>query len=115
MNKLFGTDGIRGIAGEGLTVGLALRVGLALGTVISEREDRSEKVIIGQDTRESSDALVYALASGLAARGVGAVLAGVIPTPAVSYLTESEGADGGIMVSASHNPYEYNGIKIFVF
>ena len=110
--KLFGTDGIRGIAGEMLSAGLCVRVGMALGEVIRRRGD-VPLALIAEDTRESSDALCAAIASGLAASGVDVYILGVISTPAVAYLTRTLSASAGVMISASHNPYEYNGIKIF--
>ena len=111
MKKLFGTDGIRGIANELLTPTLALKIGMALGTVIKERGNGC--VLIGKDTRISAPMLESAISAGLTAMGLDVILLGVVPTPAVAYLTKSQHAMAGVMISASHNSYEYNGIKIF--
>ncbi|AFZ47472.1 phosphoglucosamine mutase [Cyanobacterium stanieri PCC 7202] len=112
-DKLFGTDGIRGKAGELLTPELALAVGMAAGKVWSQEASASKTVIIGQDSRNSSDMLAMAIASGLTAMGLEVWNIGLCPTPCVSYLTKTMGAVGGIMISASHNPPEDNGIKFF--
>ncbi len=113
MGKLFGTDGIRGIAFEFLDHDFAKKVGRALGCVLSENKNASKKVLIGADTRISGKMLTDALSEGLSELGFDTYILGVIPTPAVAYLTKTYGFDAGVMVSASHNPYEYNGIKIF--
>lgn len=113
MKKLFGTDGIRGIAGEELTPELCLKVGRALGAVLSENCDHTPTVIIGADTRISSEAIVCAISAGLLCCGVNVIDQGIAPTPAIAYLTVKNKADAGIVVSASHNTYKYNGIKIF--
>jgi phosphoglucosamine mutase len=111
MRTLFGTDGIRGTAGEPpLDEATVSRVGAALAT--SLRRPRPV-VVIGCDTRESSGTIVAALAGGLASAGGAARFAGVVPTPAVAWLTRALGADAGVVVSASHNPWRDNGIKIF--
>ena len=107
MARLFGTDGIRGIVGKELNSALAWRVGNALGASI-----RSE-VLIGMDPRASSEMLANAVAAGLIEAGCDVGIIGVCTTPAVAYLTKRRGAAAGVMISASHNPYEYNGIKIF--
>lgn len=112
MGKLFGTDGIRGVAGEALDGQLAFRVGQAAALVLTETEHRRASFCIGKDTRISSDMLEAALVAGVASVGADVVLLGTVPTPAVAYLT-AHTADAGIMISASHNPYEHNGIKIF--
>ncbi|MGY6528577.1 MAG: phosphoglucosamine mutase [Cyanobacterium sp.] len=112
-DKLFGTDGIRGKAGELLTPELALGVGMAAGRVWNEDGNGSKIVIIGQDSRNSSDMLAMAIASGLTSMGLEVWNIGLCPTPCVSYLTRTMGAVGGIMISASHNPPEDNGIKFF--
>lgn len=112
MGKYFGTDGVRGVAGKELTDDLAYRVGLCAGYVLSEDKKRP-KVLIGKDTRISGDMIENALASALNAVGVDVIRLGVIPTPAVAFLVKKYNAEAGIMVSASHNPYEHNGIKIF--
>ena len=113
MGKLFGTDGIRGVVGENLTADLAFRTGKAIAAVLKEEKGRKPVITIGKDTRISSDMLEGALVAGLTACGCNAILLGVIPTPAVAYLTVYLHADAGIVISASHNPYEHNGIKIF--
>ena len=112
MRKYFGTDGIRGIAGESLTSDLSFKVGKALGKLLTEKKERP-KVIIGRDTRISCDMIEYALTAGLTSVGVDVMTVGVIPTPAIAYLTKTIETDSGIMISASHNPYQDNGIKIF--
>ena len=113
MGKLFGTDGIRGVVGENLTVDLAFQVGRALTTVLAEEKKHRLAIAIGKDTRISSDMLEAALMAGICAAGGDVMPFGTIPTPAVAYLTVLEKADAGIVISASHNPYEHNGIKIF--
>lgn len=113
MGKLFGTDGIRGVVGENLTVDMAFRVGQAVGTVLNEETGRRPSVIIGKDTRISADMLESALMAGICSVGGDVKPVGTIPTPAVAYLAQQEKADAGIVISASHNPYEHNGIKVF--
>ena len=110
MRKLFGTDGIRGIAGDVLTGELAFSVAKAAGQVLGERGGR---VLIGTDTRGSAQMLETALASGFMTMGMDVTLLGVIPTPGVAYLTRKHQYTCGVVISASHNPYEYNGIKFF--
>ena len=111
--ELFGTDGIRGVAGEyPLDRATVYAIGRALGQRLAER-DKNPRVVIGQDTRESSAWISEALASGLAASQVTAVSAGVITTPGVAYLTRANGFSAGIVISASHNPWYDNGIKVF--
>lgn len=113
MGKLFGTDGIRGIIGETLTAEMAYRVGQAVATVLAEEKQGKPEITIGKDTRISSDMLESALIAGICSVGGNVVPLGVIPTPAVAYLTVERNADAGIVISASHNPYEHNGIKVF--
>ena len=113
MGKLFGTDGIRGVANETLTCDLAYRVGQAAAISLSKKGGRKPSVVIGKDTRISSDMLEAALIAGLTACGCDVVRLGVIPTPGVAYLTVNTHADAGIVISASHNPFEHNGIKMF--
>lgn len=113
MGKLFGTDGIRGVANRELTCELALNVGRAAAVVLTDDTHMRPKVLIGKDTRISSDMLECALASGLCSVGADVMLLGVVPTPAVAYLVRKYNFDAGIMISASHNPCEFNGIKIF--
>lgn len=112
MGRLFGTDGIRGIAGDTLTAETAYKLGVAIGNVLKNKNEKM-RVFIGKDTRLSGDMLECALSSGLCASGADAVLLGVVPTPAVAYLVCKNGADAGVMISASHNKWEYNGLKVF--
>jgi len=113
MGKYFGTDGIRGVAGEDLDAELAFKAGCAAGTVLAQTDGRRPRVMIGRDTRISCDMLESALAAGLCSAGSDVTLLGVLPTPAVAYLAVKTEADMGVVISASHNPYEHNGIKIF--
>ena len=113
MGRLFGTDGIRGIANQDLTCELATKLGRAAAEVLTNKSNRHPKVLIGKDTRLSSDMLENAMAAGLCSVGASVVTLGVVPTPAVAYLVEKYKADAGVMISASHNSFEYNGIKIF--
>lgn len=113
MGKLFGTDGIRGIVGENLTVELAFHTGQAIAAVLKEEKGRAPLITIGKDTRISSDMLESALICGICSVGGDVMPFGVLPTPAVAYLTVLKGADAGIVISASHNPFEHNGIKVF--
>ena len=113
MGRLFGTDGVRGIANSELTCELALSIGRAAATVLTDSNHRHPKVLIGKDTRLSSDMLESALAAGLCSVGANVVRLGVIPTPAVAFLVGKYKADAGVMLTASHNPFEFNGIKIF--
>ena len=113
MRRLFGTDGVRGIANAYLTPELALLVGRAAASVLSGQKRYKSRVLVGYDTRVSSEMLAAALASGLTSAGADVVLLGVVPTPAVAYLVTRYGASAGVMISASHNSFEYNGIKIF--
>jgi phosphoglucosamine mutase len=113
MDKLFGTDGIRGVANEfPMTTDLALKVGSSTAHVF-KNQHRRPQIIIGKDTRLSGYMIEYALTAGICAMGVDALLVGPLPTPAIAFITCSMRADAGIVISASHNPYEYNGIKIF--
>jgi phosphoglucosamine mutase len=113
MGKLFGTDGVRGVANKApMTVELAMNIGRAVAHLCS-KDGRTSRIVIGKDTRISGDMLESALVAGICSLGADAITAGVIPTPGVAYLAESIGADAGIVISASHNPYEDNGIKIF--
>lgn len=112
MVKYFGTDGIRGVANEGLTPELAFKIGRAAGYTLT-KDQESSKVLIGKDTRISGYMLESALVSGLLSIGVEVMRLGVISTPGVAYLTKANKAEAGIMISASHNPVEDNGIKIF--
>lgn len=108
MSVFFGTDGLRGIVGQDLNFDIAYKCGNSLSQTMKKR-----KVLVGRDTRKTGTYLTCALAAGLLAGGADVVDAGIIPTAAVSYLTKAEGFDYGIVITASHNPMEYNGIKIF--
>ena len=111
MGKLFGTDGIRGIVGEDLTHDLAMKIGEAAAYVLGGKKDLV--VLIGRDTRISGQMLSAALSAGFMSQGAKVIDLGVVPTPAVSYLVKKYNASMGVMISASHNPSEYNGIKLF--
>ena len=115
MGKLFGTDGIRGVVNAGLDADLAYKVGLAAATVLARDKKPGEKplVTIGKDTRISGDLLKGSLIAGLCTAGADVLDLGTLPTPGVAWVTVDEGADAGIVISASHNPFEHNGIKIF--
>ncbi|HEX3017982.1 MAG TPA: phosphoglucosamine mutase [Caproicibacter sp.] len=113
MGRLFGTDGVRGVANSELTCELAMNIGRAAATVLTDNNHRHPKVLIGKDTRISSDMLEAAMISGLCSVGANVVRLGVIPTPAVAFLVGKYKADAGVMLTASHNPCEFNGIKIF--
>ncbi|MDR0987573.1 MAG: phosphoglucosamine mutase [Ruminococcus sp.] len=114
MGKLFGTDGARGVAVTELTCEIAMQIGRAAAMVLAKESGHTElNFLIGKDTRVSCDILEAALAAGIASVGGNCILAGIIPTPAVSFLTNSRGYTAGIMISASHNSFEYNGIKLF--
>ena len=112
MRKYFGTDGVRGVANTELTCDLAYKLGRAGGFVLAKGKEKV-KVVVGKDTRVSGDMLEAALISGLMSVGCDIITVGVVPTPAVAYLTQKYGADCGVVISASHNPVEYNGIKFF--
>ena len=114
MGRLFGTDGARGIANTEIGCELALKIGRATAAVLSSgKENERLRVLIGTDTRKSADMLTAALAAGFCSVGCDVELSGVIPTPAVAFLVKEYSFDAGVMISASHNPCEYNGIKIF--
>lgn len=113
MGRLFGTDGARGVANTELTCELAMQIGRAAAVVLTKHTHHKPRILIAKDTRISSGMLESALAAGLCSVGADAVLLGVIPTPATSYLVEKYKADAGVMISASHNPVEFNGIKLF--
>lgn len=113
MGRLFGTDGARGVANTELTCELAMNIGRAAAMVLIEDKAEKPTVLIGKDTRISGDMLEGALVAGLCSVGANVMCLGVVPTPAVAYLVKKYNADAGIMISASHNPFEFNGIKIF--
>ena len=115
MGRMFGTDGIRGVANKNpMTAETALRLGRATAHIFYQRCSGTRPVIvIGKDTRQSSDMLEHALAAGLCSMGADALLVGVLPTPGIAFMIRALGADAGMVVSASHNPFEDNGIKIF--
>jgi len=113
MGKLFGTDGVRGVANEHpMTAEMAMNIGRATAHLF-KRKGHVPKIIIGKDTRISGYMFENALVSGICSMGVNAILVGVIPTPGIAFLTSSMRADAGIVISASHNPFQDNGIKIF--
>lgn len=115
MGRIFGTDGARGVANTELTCELAMQIGRAAAMVLikNSKSNSRPKVLIGMDTRASSDMLESAISAGLCSVGADVLQLSVVPTPAVAYLVREYGCDAGVMISASHNPCEYNGIKIF--
>jgi phosphoglucosamine mutase len=113
MGRLFGTDGVRGIANQELSAELAYELGRAGSHVLTAETNHTPRIIVGKDTRISGDMLEAALVAGICSVGAEAICLGVIPTPAVAYLTRLYGADAGVVISASHNPCEFNGIKYF--
>ena len=113
MGRLFGTDGARGVANTELTCETAMNIGRAVAMELTDSENTHPKILIGKDTRVSSDMIECAIAAGLCSAGANVVHLGVVPTPAVAYLITKYGADAGVMISASHNPCEFNGIKVF--
>lgn len=114
MGRLFGTDGVRGVANKDLTNELAMKIGMAAAEILLKRAgNQRPTVMIGRDTRASGDMLEAALTAGFCSVGVNVLSVGVVPTPAIAYLVGKYGCEAGVMISASHNPCEYNGIKIF--
>ena len=113
MGRLFGTDGVRGIANADLNCELALGIGRSVAAVLTNQSRRRPLVVVGTDPRASSEMLSAALTAGLCSVGADVITLGVLPTPAVAFLVGKYKADAGVMISASHNPAEYNGIKIF--
>ncbi len=114
MGRLFGTDGARGIANTEISCELAMKIGRAAAMVLSEgKEGNKLRVLIGTDTRKSADMLICAISAGFCSVGCDVMLLGVVPTPAVAFLVKEYSYDAGVMISASHNTCEYNGIKIF--
>ena len=112
MARLFGTDGVRGVANRDLDCTLAFKIG-AVGAYVLANEVHSPRILIGMDTRLSGPMLAAALTAGICSVGGNALHVGVIPTPAMAYLVRLYEADAAVMISASHNPMEYNGIKWF--
>ncbi|MGB9825566.1 MAG: phosphoglucosamine mutase, partial [Desulfofundulus sp.] len=112
MGVIFGTDGVRGVANRELTPELALKLGRA-GAYVLSRGLPGESLVVGCDTRVSSDMLEAALAAGICSAGVNVLRVGVMPTASIAYLTRALGAAGGVVISASHNPMDDNGIKFF--
>ena len=113
MSKLFGTDGVRGIANQELTVDLAYKLGQAGAYVLTKEKKNKPTLLIGRDTRLSGEMIAAAMIAGICSVGADSISIGIVPTPAVAYLTREYGADAGVVISASHNPVEYNGIKFF--
>ena len=113
MSRLFGTDGVRGVAGSELTIELATSLGMAGAYVLTKESHHKPTIIVGCDTRISGGMLSNALMAGICSVGANAIYVGVLPTPAVAYLTRLYKADAGVVISASHNPVEFNGIKFF--
>lgn len=113
MTRLFGTDGVRGVANRDLTPDLVYRLGWASSNILADENLHKPVFLVGRDTRISGTMLEAALVAGLTSAGADVYLAGVIPTPGVAYLTRKHGYDAGVVLSASHNPYEHNGIKLF--
>ena len=109
--RLFGTDGVRGIVNKDLDIFLATKIGVSAAYVLGK--NKKIKVVIGRDTRISGEMLSFAVTSGLLSMGAEVIDLGIVPTPLVSYLIQKYNADMGVMISASHNPSEYNGIKLF--
>ncbi|HIS78318.1 MAG TPA: phosphoglucosamine mutase [Candidatus Caccousia stercoris] len=113
MGRLFGTDGVRGVANSELTCEMAMNIGRAAAMVLTDDDRRHPRILIGKDTRKSSDMLEAAITAGLCSVGANVIQLGVVPTPAVAFLVGKYKADAGIVLTASHNPCEFNGIKIF--
>lgn len=113
MARMFGTDGVRGVAGAELTIELATKLGQAGAYVLTKEQEHQPTIIVGCDTRISGGMLASALMSGICSVGANAIFVGVMPTPAIAYLTRKHKVDAGVVISASHNPMEFNGIKFF--
>lgn len=113
MGRMFGTDGVRGVAGAELTIELAMKLGQAGAYVLTKEQAHQPTIIVGCDTRISGGMLANALMAGICSVGANAIYAGVVPTPAIAYLTRKHKVDAGVVISASHNPMEFNGIKFF--
>lgn len=113
MARMFGTDGVRGVAGTELTIDLAMKLGQAGAYVLTKTKSHQPTIIVGCDTRISGGMLANALMAGICSVGANAIYVGVVPTPAIAYLTCKHKVDAGVVISASHNPMEFNGIKFF--
>ena len=113
MGRLFGTDGVRGVANDELTPLLAMQLGQAGAYVLTREKEHKPTIMVGCDTRISGDMLANALMAGACSVGANCVFVGILPTPAVAYLTKKYKVDAGVVISASHNPVEFNGIKFF--
>lgn len=113
MARMFGTDGVRGVAGTELTIELAMKLGQAGAYVLTKEKSYQPTIIVGCDTRISGGMLANALMAGICSVGANAVYMGVVPTPAIAYLTRKHKVEAGVVISASHNPMEFNGIKFF--
>lgn len=113
MARMFGTDGVRGIAGTELSIDLAMKLGQAGACVLTKEQSHQPTIIVGCDTRISGGMLANALMAGICSVGANAIYVGVVPTPAIAYLTRKHKVDAGVVISASHNPMEFNGIKFF--
>lgn len=113
MSRMFGTDGVRGVAGTELTIELAMKLGQAGAYVLTKEQEHQPTIIVGCDTRISGGMLANALLAGICSVGANAIYVGVVPTPAIAYLTRKHKVDAGVVISASHNPMEFNGIKFF--
>ena len=113
MSRMFGTDGVRGVANDELTPMLAMQLGQAGAYVLSKEKAHKPTIMVGCDTRISGDMLANALMAGACSVGANVVYVGIIPTPAIAYLTKKYRVDAGVVISASHNPVEFNGIKFF--
>lgn len=113
MGKLFGTDGVRGVANKELTVELAFKLGQAGAYILTKEKKHKPTILVGRDTRLSGEMLSSAMIAGICSVGADAISLEIVPTPAVAYLTRKYNADAGVVISASHNPIEYNGIKFF--
>ena len=113
MARLFGTDGVRGLANADLSPELATAIAAAAARMLAETDSSRPVAVVGRDPRASGEMLEAAVVAGLTSAGADVLLAGILPTPALAYLTDQAGADVGIMLSASHNPMPDNGIKLF--
>ncbi len=113
MSRMFGTDGVRGVANDELTPELAMKLGQAGASVLTRENKHKPTIMVGCDTRISGDMLANALMAGACSVGANIVYVGVLPTPAIAYLTKKYKVDAGVVISASHNPVEFNGIKFF--